>query len=162
MRILKKAAAILAILVVLAGQALATDVGYITSTYMQPKLINPNIQDAKLIEYSWASTAGGIASITLTGPLNEMVKGYYLYQVETTPSAVTGVVPTTLYDVSVRTPANLGSNGLDVTGGAVADRSATARELAQPSPYLVNDTLGVWVTNSGDITKGTIRLMFVR
>jgi len=84
----------------------------------------------------------------------------YLLLVETDPSAT---APTTLYDITLKD-----ANGVDVMGGALSDRSATATEMTMPKlngNYTMIPVPGVLtmdVTNAGNSKTGTIRIYFVR
>ena len=76
---------------------------------------------------------GTIADYTFT-PATQGVRGWYLYNVTTNPGTN---APTNLYDIT------LVSNGEDVAGGLLANRSSTATETVVVAPA----TLGYHMTD---------------
>lgn len=66
-----------------------------------------------------AGDAGTVANVTLA---SNTVKGWYLYSGETNPG--NGTPPTSLYDIVIND-----SDGVDLAGGLLMNRSQTATEL---------------------------------
>ena len=78
----------------------------------------------------------------------------YLVAVDTIPSGV--AAPTADYDVTI-----VDADGLDVLGGAGADRSATAKERAvHPTinPVVLDGAHTVTIANAGNAKSGTVNL----
>lgn len=74
----------------------------------------------KVVTLSWTAHTDGTVTSTAT---NAVMNGYIIL-VATNPGAV---APTTLYDITLTD-----SDGVDVMGGTLSDRSATASESALP------------------------------
>lgn len=106
----------------------------------------------KHIKAAWTSDSAGAASGTTTEYYDGLI-----YRLITVPGTTTDA-PTDNYDITV-----VDKDSVDVLMGAGADRDATATE------YVVADDLGAVsesqltfaVTNSGDVTKGTIHLYII-
>jgi len=109
-----------------------------------------------VLQMVWTTDSSGNFTATDTA---YPIEGY-LMLVETDPSAT---APTADYDIVLND-----ANGIDVMGGALGDRSATATELTMPllngnyTMLPVPGTLTMDVTNAGNSKSGTIRIYFVR
>ncbi len=79
----------------------------------------------KYITLTCTSDDGGIAAYSFS-PTTYGVKGWYLYNVTTTPSATS--VPTNLYDITCLV------SGEDICGGLLADRSSTLSQTVLIAP----------------------------
>ena len=163
MKSFKTISATVFIFLLLAAQVFAA--GYLTPTYVVPYNVNQSIQDVKVVAYDWCSTSGGIANITVTSKLSNATKGYYLFQADTEPYQVipgavpgdmAGFKPTDNYDIYIR-----GNGWLDISAAKLIDRDYEQRETVKYINYLINDDYGIWISNSGDITKGRIYLYFI-
>ena len=111
----------------------------------------------QVLQMVWVTDSSGNLTATATG---YPVEGF-LMAVETVPSAT--AAPTTLYDVVLNN-----AQGLDMMGGALGDRSATAAEMTLPllnGIYTMLPEPGLLtldVTNAGNSKSGTVRIYFVR
>lgn len=110
-----------------------------------------------IVTYSWTGDAadGTVPSNAMTAAVSGRVFGLYLVQVETNPGSV---APTAGYDIVVND-----ADGLDVMGGALADRSATATEVAFPGVTgRPNDGALTLVISGQSVVSatGTIKLYF--
>jgi hypothetical protein len=103
----------------------------------------------RLVVVDWLSDASGDAEEVIA-ETPEIVG--YVSRVVTVPSAESGLVPTASYDIVLND-----AQGVDVLSAAGADRSATAVEDIEPDPpVIVVGDLTLVVSNSGDITAGTV------
>jgi len=108
----------------------------------------------QVLQMVWVTDSSGNLTATDTA---YPIEGF-LIMVETDPDS-----PTTLYDITLKD-----ANGLDVMGGALGDRSATATEVTLPlmngnyTMIPVYGTLSMDVTGAGNDESGTIRIYFVR
>ena len=89
----------------------------------------------------------------------DRIRGYYLFFMITNPGAT---APTTLYDITL-----LDSDGIDMAGGVLANRSATVSEEAIPllasgvsGDRIVNGALDVTITAAGNAKIGELKLWF--
>lgn len=118
-----------------------------------------------ILDAAWVADADAatIPDTALPNDFIEAIKGWYLYAIQTKPGAG-DVAPTADYNVTLED-----SIGMDILGGAGADRSASATEWAMPlwgtetipAPVVEGLTLKV-AGNSVVSAEGQIRLIFVR
>ena len=98
--------------------------------------------------------AGGIAAYDFT-PVSHGVRGWYLYNVTTNP----GTAPTAAYDIT------LVSDGEDIAGGLLADRSATATETVVIAPttkgYHMTDKL-ISITFANETANPAVIVLTLR
>jgi len=112
--------------------------------------------EINVLQMTWTTDSSGNFTATDTA---YPIEGY-LMLVETDPSAT---APTAAYDIVLNN-----ANGVDVMGGALGDRSATATEMTLPllnGSYTMLPVPGVLtmdVTNAGNSKSGVIRIYFVR
>ena len=156
MKTIKGLILIMAAIFLLAGQAWA--VGTVTVTL--DKYPNANM---RVLTYSWVGDAanGTVPSTATSTTITADIAGWYVYAIETNPGAT---APTTLYDIVVND-----SEGLDIAGGMLANRSATATEKITPrldSTYsifggvLIDSTLTLVITNQSAVSAtGTVKLL---
>lgn len=109
---------------------------------------------------SWTFTGdaanGTVPNLTITGDPLAYMKGWWIYYVETDPGAT---APTALYDVVINNAA-----GRDIMGGALANRSATATEDAEPTRATpVDGDLTIAVSNNAvNSATATIKIWLAR
>lgn len=115
---------------------------------------------------TWQSAADGSVSQAIGGLdyswLNRL-RGMYLVKMVTDPSGT--AAPTDDYDVTL-----LDDDGLDVLGGAGADRDTANSEVAHPTPDGTNINLDIagpvdgdldlTIANAGDTKAGVVKLYF--
>ena len=116
----------------------------------------------KILTFSWtadssnAKVPGAVTSVSTTNAL----QGYYIYMVVTKPGSP---APTSNYDIILND-----QDGMDMMGGTLANRSATAVENAVPKVDTTNTLYGGRFVN-GNITllvdgnlvnsaKGTVKI----
>lgn len=116
----------------------------------------------KTVTFSWTGDAvnGTVPSTATNAAITTEIAGWYVYAIETDP----GVAPTTLYDIVIND-----ASGFDISGGQLANRSATATERVIPkldataSLYggvLVDSALTLVITNQSAVSAtGTVKLM---
>lgn len=143
----------------MAGHAMA--VGTVTQTL--DKYPNANM---RVLTYSWTGDAanGTVPSTATSAAITADIAGWYVYAIETNPGTV---APTTLYDIVIND-----AESLDIAGGMLANRSATATEKITPrldSTYsifggvLVDSTLTLVITNqSVNSAVGTVKLILAK
>lgn len=117
----------------------------------------------KVLTFTWTGSAadGTVPSTPTNAAITTEIAGWYVYAIETNPGGDTA--PTTLYDVVIND-----AEGLDIAGGMLADRSATATEKITPrldSTYsifggvLVDGALTLVITNQAvHSATGTVKL----
>ena len=107
------------------------------------------------LSLAWTSASDGTA--TWTGSYTAALSGLFLYQAQTIPSATNS--PNALYDIVVNDAA-----GTDLMSGALADRSATVAEIANPatSTKPITGALSIAISNAGNAGRGTLILFFSR
>lgn len=140
----------------LCNQAFA--VGTVTVTL--DKYPNANM---RAVTYSWVGDAidGTVPSTATSTAITADIAGWYVYAIETNPGAV---APLTLYDIVIND-----AESLDIAGGMLANRSATATEKITPrldSTYsifggvLVDSALTLVITNQSVVSAtGTVKLL---
>lgn len=121
---------------------------------------NANMQ---VVTFSWTGDAinGTVPSTVTSDSITNGISGWYVYAIETNPGSV---APTTLYDIVIND-----SEGLDISGGMLANRSATVTEKITPrldSTYsifggvLIDGTLTLVITNQSVVSAtGTVKLI---
>ena len=113
--------------------------------------------EIQVLVMEWTTDSSGDLTATDTG---YAIEGF-LMLVETDPSGT--AAPTADYDITLKD-----ANGLDVMGGALSDRSATATEATMPllngnyTMLPIPSTLSMDVTSAGNSKSGVIRIYFVR
>jgi len=128
-----------------------------SSVIQTPKIINDINSTLSL---SWTSDdATGAVSAAISAENMAFVLGKWITKVRCVPSQG-AAKPTTLYDVTIKD-----SNGLDVMGGSLEDRTIVAGG-DQALPYVGNaygptqvvDSLTLNVTNAGNSKTGIVIL----
>lgn len=131
-----------------------------TVTQKLNKYQNGNL---KTVVFSWTADAAAatVPDTDTSTAINAEIGGWYIYAIETDPDGT--AVPTALYDITIKNAA-----GRDIAGGMLANRSASATELAIPcldSTYhvyggvLVDSTLTLSISgNAANSAKGTVKL----
>jgi len=113
--------------------------------------------EINVLQMTWTTDSSGNFTATDTA---YPIEGY-LMLVETDPDGT--AAPTAAYDITLKN-----TNGVDVMGGALSDRSATATEMTMPllnGSYTMLPVPGVLtmdVTSAGNSKSGVIRIYFVR
>lgn len=83
--------------------------------------------DVYMVTLTWTAGAGGVFTSAATdAQVTGVIRGRYIIMVITDPGAT---APQAAYDITLTDP-----DGIDVMGGTLADRSATATEIARPLP----------------------------
>jgi len=114
----------------------------------------------KIITLSWIADAADatVPSTTITATTYG-IGGWYLYSAETNPGSV---APTDNYDIVLNN-----ADGLDIAGGLLANRDATATEIvsigtsAHGYPLVRGDLTFVLSNNAVKSATGTLILIFV-
>jgi hypothetical protein len=139
---------IYAALMVLVAASLAVAAGSVTQKLECTK-------SGTLCEFTWAWTAdasnASIPTSSMDNKYLETLKGYYIYIIRTNPGAT---APTTLYDITLPD-----TSGVDLAGGMLANRSATATERVIPKIDTVNDIYGgstIWTAPVLTITNNAV------
>jgi hypothetical protein len=111
----------------------------------------------RILTLAWTATAGGAASADISASYLADVTGWYLFQVETYPTAG-GTAPSSNYNIEIL------QRSADLMGATLANRSATATEVVHPTTLarLVDGTVTLSVTNAGNGGQGTLLLYFGR
>lgn len=147
---------IIAALLLFAGQAWAA--GAVTQKL--DKYPNANM---RVLTFSWTGdVAGGAVTTTATNDaITADIAGWYVYAIETNPGSGP---PTAGYDIVIND-----AEGLDISGGMLADRSSTATQKITPrldSTYsifggvLVDGALTLVITNqTQNSATGTVKLL---
>jgi len=119
---------------------------------------NGNPDGVQCLTFAWTTNASGDATKTTT-KLEGMIQ-----RCVSKPSAVSGLVPTADYDVTLKD-----RDEVDVLTGKGANRSATATESvlltggdAAVLPFPTTGPLDFVVDAAGDVTSGTYRVYFTR
>lgn len=150
---------VLGLLLGLCGPAFAVK----ATTAAATNLVNKNDPVKKrAITITWTADDGtpdaAVSSITID-PATYGIRGWYWYQTETDPGAT---APTAAYDIAVTD-----ASGVDVSGGLLANRSATDSERVnmgiQANGFpVIRDTWTWALTNNTDNNAtGTCTLIFV-
>jgi len=117
----------------------------------------------RVMTFTWVGDAanGTVPSTATTAAITSDLLGWYVYAIETNPGSV---APTTLYDVVVND-----AEGLDIAGGLLANRSATATEKITPrldetysifGGVLVDGALTLVISNQSVVSAtGTVKLI---
>ena len=131
-----------------------------TVTVTLDKYPNANM---RVLTFAWTgdSVTGAVPSTTTSTAITAEIAGWYIYAIETNPGAV---APTASYDIVVNDV-----ESLDIAGGMLANRSATATEKITPrldSTYsifggvLLDSTLTMVITNQNVASAtGTVKLL---
>jgi len=128
--------------------------GYCAESVTQSLQVGGEIN---VLVMNWTTDGSGDLTATDTG---YPIEGY-LMLVETDPSGT--AIPSAAYTVTLTD-----ANGVDVMGGALADRSTTTTEMTMPklngnyTIIPVVSTLEMDVTSAGNSKSGVIRIYFVR
>jgi len=116
--------------------------GTVTITYQEHTSV-------RVCTWTWTSDASGDAS----GTDSKSITGAALRWV-TDPDG--SAAPTTLYDIVVND-----EHGVDVAGGGLANRSATAGEESIPDPPVAfSGKLSLVVANAGNAKAGVLKLYY--
>jgi len=155
---MKRIAALFAFLLIFALTSAAFGAGSVTQ-----KLDKYPLANMRVLTFSWIGDAanGTVPSTATSTAIVTDIAGWYVYAIETNPGAV---APTTLYDIVVNDV-----EGLDIAGGMLANRSATATEKITPrldSTYsifggvLIDGALTLVITNQSVVSAtGTVKLL---
>jgi len=125
-----------------------------------------DMSDPNKVILDWLSTDLGVVSIAICStyitaqgvfkPHPKKLQGF-LRSIETIPGLLgdkTTTVPTTLYDITLLDP-----YGYDISGGILADRSASVAEKEVPTEDLYIDSeLTLTIANAGNAKTGRIIL----
>jgi len=134
-----------------------------TVTQKLDKYPNANM---RVLTFTWTGDAadGTVPSTATSTAITADIAGWYVYAIETNPGAV---APTADYDVVVND-----AEGLDIAGGMLANRSATATEKITPrldSTYsifggvLIDGALTLVISNQSVVSAtGTVKLILSR
>lgn len=89
----------------------------------QSLAIYPNTTTS-VLTFSFIGDAsnGSVPDTAISAAILDKVEGWYIYMVDTKPGTT---APTTLYDITIEN-----ADGVDLMGGTLANRSATAAERA--------------------------------
>lgn len=138
--------------------------GSITVTITKKDVVWDNGKGFVEVKIDWTAAADGSltpAAIVTTSQYNSYLAGRFCGLAETVPDGTTA--PTTLYGITI-----LNANGVDMMGGQLMDRSATAGEQAVPKIGDVYGAIlcsGPWsfnlANNSVNAAKGTCYLFFI-
>ena len=107
----------------------------------------------RTLTYTWTGDAvtGAVPDMDIEGEELNFIKGWYLYQVSTAPG---DTAPAASYDITIETP-----GGFDVARGLLADRSATAEEVANPQAWPIDGQLTIKIANQSEAGgQGIIKL----
>jgi hypothetical protein len=127
------------------------------------KLDKYPLANMRVLTYSWIGDAanGTVPSTATTTAIDTDLAGWYVYAIETNPGAGP---PTASYDIVIND-----AEGLDISGGMLADRSSTATEKITPrldSTYnifggvLIDGALTLVITNQTQVSAvGTVKLL---
>lgn len=129
---------------------------FASSAYAEVEITNHQFGSMKVMVIDWTAETNGTFTVAETNAINGTV-GW----VETKPGST---APTALYDITLTN-----SDGLDIMGGKLADRSATLAEGSAPydtvgAIYLttpVRGPLDITITNNSvNSATGTISIFF--
>ena len=156
MKIYRKSIFIMLICLLFSSQAFAVGSCVVTLD----KYPNANM---RILTFAWTgdSVTGVVPSTTTSTAITADIAGWYVYAIETNPGSV---APTASYDIVVNDV-----ESLDIAGGMLANRSATATEKITPrldSTYsifggvLLDSTLTMIITNQNVASAtGTVKLL---
>jgi hypothetical protein len=120
------------------------------------EMISPSsssLTDLQVVTFAWAGANDtGATSATIAA----QIRGWYLFMAETIPVAN----PTASYDIAINNAA-----GVDLMGGALADRSQTLAQRVWPPTVsqVIDSVLSLAITNQGVAgASGTVKLYFCR
>lgn len=153
------------IAIICLGLLLSASVAFAAGTVTQSLKKYPNANLTTLTFSCTGDASNGTVPNTDISAENVLaLSGQYLYMVETDPGST---APTTLYDIVIND-----ASGLDVMGGTLANRSATATERAIPlissggNVYGGHYLDGTWtmVTTGQSVNSATwtVKLFFAR
>jgi len=149
------------LLILMASSAFAA--GTVTQTISRMTKFSERDNDVYTVTLAWtAGAGGGVTAVPISGPITEQMQGRYIIQVLIVPGSG-GAAPTTLYDITLLDP-----NGIDVMGGALGDRSATATEVARPLPDptkysgLITGVLTFTLTNNTNASATGTAILFIQ
>jgi len=116
-------------------------------------------QSGYVLTFTWTADAsnGSVPNATTSVADSLVFKGLYLSYVETNPGAT---APTDNYDITV-----LAASGVDLMGGALANRDTSNTEIAFPATAsrLVDGALTFTLSNNSvNSAVGTVKLYFTR
>ncbi len=160
---MKKFLLVIFLVLLLPSILLAAAAGTVTQTV--DKYMSPDV-NMRILTFTWTASADdGSVPPTATSAVNTSdIIGWYVYAIETNPGAV---APTASYDIVVND-----AEGLDIAGGMLANRSASATEKSTPrldSTYsifggvLIDGALTLVITGqSVHSATGTVKLIMSR
>lgn len=112
-----------------------------------------------ILTFAWTadSADGSVPDTVTTDAITAAIKGMGVIEVRTTPGTTN---PTAAYDIVINN-----ADGLDLMGGALADRSATAAEAAfsNSTTGAIDSALTLGISgNSVKSATGTVKLIISR
>ncbi len=120
--------------------------GTVTYTSETSDMRGDKTKSYEKIQWSWTSTAGGVADKATT----ETYTGHvFLCVTDPDDSAA----PTDLYDITITD-----GDGVDVLNGDGADRATATTEQFVAFGFVFNSTLTLNVTNAGNAKSGVVTL----
>jgi hypothetical protein len=146
----RRALAAIAVLAVLTASASLEGAGTVTATHAKQETI-------RQLRLAWTSDAAGAVSGTLVHASGELVRVVFI-------PGTGGVVPTTLYDVTIED-----ADGLDVLAGKGANLSEVNKTQIVPligdgtttqQRVALSSTLELKVANAGNAKQGTVVLYY--
>lgn len=106
------------------------------------------------------SSDGTIPSTDTSAAITTAISGFYLTEVRTNPGTT---APTALYDVVIND-----TDGIDLMGGTLVDRSATVSQAAIPAPISgiygarpIDGALTLVITNNSVNSAGIVLKLFL-
>ena len=111
----------------------------------------------RLFQIAWTSGTGG--DINLFTCVSDMNITGWIHEIETDPDGT--AAPTASYDITL-----INSNGRDVAGGALVNRSASAAEMVKPivnsiwQKAINEGPLTVTIVAAGDTKKGELLIYY--
>lgn len=156
MKTIKSLILIMAATFLLAGHVFAAG----SVTQKLDKYPNANM---RVLTFSWTGDAanGTVPSTATSTAITADIAGWYVYAIETNPGTT---APTASYDIVIND-----AESLDIAGGMLANRSATATEKITPrldSTYsifggvLVDTAVTLVITNQNVVSAtGTVKLL---
>lgn len=157
---MKRYTIIMAIVAALLIPCLMFAAGTVTQSYAPVYSSEGNTNMATL-SFAWTTDSSESATATTNTTISDQIAGKYVTAAITDPDAADA--PAASYDIVVTD-----ANGVDIMGGKLADRSATATEQARPyigsdcAPRPVAGALTLTVTSAGSGKSGITILYLSR
>jgi hypothetical protein len=156
---MKKLAYAIAMILLFSVYAWAADVGTVTTSY-SPVYSSEGNTNMATLSFAWTTTSAGAASTTTSTSDTDLIAGKYVTLVVTDPDGTSA--PTDDYDITIKD-----TNGVDIVGGALANRDTANTEQTMPAiltglyfprPVATALTFAVAAAGSG---KSGITLMYL-